>query len=142
MRGRVWMLAVFFLSCKPSAQVGGVVGVDEHPTLENTTWELADYEGRIPGASTLQFTPTEHVIQAYAGCYRISGHYKLDGTGLSITPDPVTAQSDCPGNKDSESLLISILQNTDSFELAGRQLFLKNDDKVIALFVVHTNKQQ
>lgn len=111
------------------------------PLVENTHWILTTVNGRpaIEDGSVrqgyLQLKPDDLGFHAGTGINGISGTYSLNGRSLRFTLGISTKMAGSDDAMVQERDLLQALAATQTYRIDGRELQLKVDDQVIALFV-------
>ncbi len=103
--------------------------------IENKRWVLQTLNGeQIPKQTKdiyITFKNTS-AFDGFAGCNRISGHYKMDLKTISLT-DVIATKMACP-SLEIETKLLDVLQKTNDYKIIQDHLLLMNGKDEIAKF--------
>lgn len=135
-------LVVFLLllaACRPSHQIGELVGVPKERPLENTYWVLTEMDSKP--IATINETKKLHVLlnpvtktaSGFAGCNQFTGSYTVEGKKLSIK-DLASTRMFCQETMEMETRFLQVLQEVDEFKIKEHELFLIKGDLQIAKF--------
>jgi len=131
---------IFFLAvaCRPSNQIGELVGVINERPLEETVWLLMELNGQQ--ISTVEGKPISVLYQndgnkvsGFAGCNSFTGSFIKQGTTISAKLG--STRMYCEGKMDMETEILRILNLPAKYELNGNHLYLKEKGKVVAKFL-------
>lgn len=119
----------------PSGAVLVVFGLLEQKTLTDTDWFLSQYyvggdavTTPLAGSViTATFAPDGR-LNGSAGCNTYSASYEMDGSSLKIGPVMTTkkACAEPQGVMEQEAAFLVILEQTDSYEIKGDRLILRD----------------
>ena len=137
------MLFVFIfliMACRPSNQIGELVGTINERPLEGTNWLLIELNEK--DISTVEYDKPisvfyqkeEHKVNGFAGCNSFTGGYQLDGSKIVCTPLAATRMF-CQETMEIETAFLQMLQTEHSFKMEGAHLIFKDKGKVVARFL-------
>jgi heat shock protein HslJ len=135
-------LVVFLIllaGCRPSHQIGDLVGVPKERPLENTYWVLTELEGKpiatINEAKKLHIllNPVTKTASGFAGCNQFTSSYTVEGKKLSLKNIASTRML-CQETMEIETRLLQILQEIDEYHIKEHELFLSKGDQQLAKF--------
>jgi len=136
---RLIFLLLLFAACKPSHQIGDLVGVPKERPLENTYWVLTELDGKpiatINEAKKLHvlLNPVTKTASGFAGCNQFTGEYWLAGKKLSLK-NIASTRMFCQETMETETRFLQILQEVDEFKIKEHELFLTKGDIQLAKF--------
>ena len=136
------LLVIFLLllaACRPSHQIGELVGVPKERPLENTYWVLTEMDSKP--IATINETKKLHVLlnpvtkpaSGFAGCNQFTGEYTLEGKKLSLK-NLASTRMFCQETMAIETRLLQVLQEADEFKIKEHELFLSKGDQQLAKF--------
>lgn len=111
--------------------------------LSGTNWVLSSLNGALPVAGTsitLQFGDDGTVFGS-DGCNRYNTTYTQDGNSLTINQSAgISSMMACEeAVMNQATAYATALAETNNFTASGNQLNLRNDDQVLATFVIDTD---
>jgi putative lipoprotein len=136
------LLVVFLLllaACRPSHQIGELVGVPKERPLENTYWVLIELDGKPIATSNeakkmhVLLNPVTKTASGFAGCNQFTGEYTLEGKKLSLK-NVASTRMFCQETMATETRFLQILQVVDEFKVKEHELFLSKGDQQLAKF--------
>jgi heat shock protein HslJ len=105
--------------------------------LEGTVWRLVQLDGKPVSAPadsarapSLTLLADGHKVQGSAGCNRMMGSYRLNGTSLELGPLATTRMA-CPA-MDTEQGYLKALGATTRYQIVGHTLTLFGADGPVA----------
>ncbi len=131
MKKMLWICSLLLVmgachSSKNTVKLTGVKWVLEKMNGEKIQTKETDNEMFI------QFNEADKQVNGKAACNRFFGGYEMDGRKLNFSQMGATRMT-CP-DINIESEFFKILENTDNYEIKDHQLFLRQKDKVLAVF--------
>ena len=110
---------------RPQQECGG----QTRSRVVGTQWQLRQLNGAAittKGGQQPPFfllEPEGQRLQAFSGCNRIEGTYRLEGTSLAFKRT-VTTRMACPGGNELENRFLAMLDATATFKITGTSLQL------------------
>ncbi len=136
---RVIYLVIFItMSCRPSNQIGELVGVPVLRYLEGTYWVLEELNGKVIRAVEGQKTPFVFylkggsVVRGFGGCNSFTGTFTKEGSMVSAKL--ASSRMFCEGKMDVETEFFNVLGTPYKFQLEENHLLLKDKGKLVAAF--------
>ena len=132
------------MGCRPSNQIGELVGAIQQRTLEETIWnatKLYDSDVTVAAgekAPYFKLLVDGQKLHGFGGCNNLTGTYKKDGNKLSA--QIASTRMFCDGKMDTETNLLKVLGATSSYSIKDDVLTLKADGKVVAVFKAQAEK--
>lgn len=125
------------VACRPSNQLGELVGVPEKRTLENTVWVLKELNGKViestpQRAIYLQFNSDKGSITGFGGCNSITGTYSKNGP--SIESKVASTKMFCEGMMENEAAFIKLLSQPAKYKVDKHMLYVEQGGRQVALF--------
>lgn len=124
---------------EPGKAVELAKAADASP-LASTRWSLVELGGKPPEAGLggqmpwLEFAAEDARVTGFAGCNRMSGTYRVDGSNLSFDPLMLTRRA-CPQGMGGEQELARALQETKAHRITDGALVLEAaDGRALAKF--------
>lgn len=129
---------LMLVACRPSNQIGELVGVINEQPLEGTTWLLVELHGKDISsvekkAISVHYQKVDHRATGFAGCNSFTGSYKTEGKTISATL--ASTRMFCEGKMDVESEFLKVLTGPMKHEIKGSHLYLKSKRKTVARFI-------
>lgn len=129
-------LVLSIVACRPSNQLGELVGVPEKRTLENTVWVLKELNGKSIESTAqktmyLQFNSEKESIIGFGGCNAITGTYSKNGS--SIESKIASTKMFCEGKMDDEAAFIKLLTQPAKYKVDKHLLHVEQDGHQVAL---------
>lgn len=136
----VLLFVILIMACRPSNQIGELVGVINERPLEGTNWLLIELNGKE--ISTVEYNKPISVfyqkegskVNGFAGCNSFTGSYKLEGSKIVCTPLASTKMF-CQETMDIETAFLKILQTEHTFKMEGAHMIFKEKSGVVARFI-------
>lgn len=136
----VGLLVFLIMACRPSNQIGELVGVINERPLEGTNWLLIELNGKE--ISTVEYKRPVSVfyqkegnkVNGFTGCNSFTGSYKLDGPKIVCTPLASTKMF-CQETMELETSFLQLLQTEHTFKMDGSHMIFKNKSNVVARFL-------
>ena len=136
----VLLLALLIMACRPSNQIGEMVGAINERPLEGTNWLLIELKGK--GISTVQYSKPISVyyqkdgnkVNGFAGCNSFTGSFKLEDSKIVCTPLASTRMY-CQETMDIETLFLQVLQTEHTFKMEGAHMIFRDKGEVVARFL-------
>ncbi|WP_461488691.1 META domain-containing protein [Pontibacter sp. HJ8] len=106
--------------------------------IQGSYWMLLSLQGQdlegVPDTHTayIRFEEGNDEVKGFAGCNRLTGRYQLRNDSLQLTNLSTTRMS-CP-NIEQENFMMKILDQVDSYEIAGDVLTLFHNKSAVATF--------
>lgn len=136
---RLFYLFIFIaMGCRPSNQIGELVGMPSHRPLEGTVWVLEELNGKVINAVEGEKSPfvfyynDSKAVRGFAGCNSFTGSFTKEGSIVSAKL--ASTRMFCEGKMDLETELIKVLGLSTKFLVEENHLFLKINNKVVAEF--------
>lgn len=136
---RIICLFVFVaIGCRPSNQIGDLVGVPSHRPLEGTVWVLEELNGKVINQVEGERSPfvfyydEGKAMKGFAGCNSFTGSFTKEGSMISAKL--ASTRMFCEGKMDLETEFMQVLGLTTKFKVNENHLFLKNKNEVLAEF--------
>jgi heat shock protein HslJ len=131
------ILLVVIMSCRPSHQIGELVGVPATRTLEDTVWELKELNGKAidPVAQKpiwVLFNSAKGNVSGYSGCNSFTGSYTK--TGTSIESKLASTRMFCEGKMETETAILNLLGAPAKYKVEEHMLRVELDKQVVAIF--------
>jgi heat shock protein HslJ len=107
--------------------------------IENTYWKLVELNGRPITTSPnrpeahFQLDSRKKRLQGNSGCNIISGGYELSGDRITFTRI-ISTRMACHEGMEIEQEFLKALEASNNLKLAGENLELYGDDKLLARF--------
>ncbi len=134
----VYLFIFIAIGCRPSNQIGELVGMPSHRPLEGTVWVLEELNGKVIGAVEGQKSPfvfyhsESNAARGFAGCNSFTGTFTKDGSVVSAKL--ASTRMFCEGKMDLESEFMNVLGASYKILIEENHLFLKNKGTVVAEF--------
>jgi heat shock protein HslJ len=134
---------ILFASCRPSNQIGEMVGSIQQRSLEDTVWIAVELAGKPVVASNdkapfFKLLVADHKVHGFGGCNTLNGSYIKEGNKLSA--QLITTRMFCEGKMDMEQALINALNTSVKYDIIQDVLTLKYEGKVVAIFKAEAEK--
>ncbi len=131
------ILLVLIMACKPSQQIGELVGVPATRTLEDTVWVLKELNGKAidPVAQKpiyVLFNSAQRSVSGYSGCNSFSGSYTKNG--MSIESKLASTRMFCDGKMETETTILNLLNAPAKYKVEEHMLHVELDKQVVAIF--------
>lgn len=132
------------MGCRPSNQIGELVGAIQQRTLEETIWNAIKLYGSDVAVAADEKAPyfkllvDGQALHGFGGCNSLTGTYKKDGNKLSA--QIASTRMFCDGKMDTETNLLKVLGAASSYSIKDDVLTLKADGKVVAVFKAQAEK--
>jgi len=126
-------------ACRPSNQIGELVGVTNDRPLEGTVWMLVELNGK--DISTVESTKPisvlyhqkDKMVSGFAGCNSFTGPYQTDGATISATM--TSTRLFCEGKMEIETEFLKVLNSPLKHKVEGGHLYLRDKNTVVAKFL-------
>jgi heat shock protein HslJ len=135
-----WILVFLIMACRPSNQIGELVGVINERPLEGTNWLLIELNGKEISTVALK-TPVSvfyqkegNRVNGFAGCNSFTGGYKVEGSKIVCTALASTKMF-CQETMEMETLFLNVLQAEHSYKMEGAHMILRDKEKIVARFL-------
>jgi heat shock protein HslJ len=136
----VWLLVFLIMACRPSNQIGELVGVINERPLEGTNWLLIELNGKE--ISTVEYKRPVSVfyqkegnkVNGFAGCNSFTGSYKQEGSKVICTPLASTKMF-CQETMELETSFLQLLQTEHTIKMEGAHMTFKKKSNVVARFL-------
>jgi len=133
------------LACRPSNQIGELVGNNERP-FEETVWLLVELNGKdISTVGTIKpisvrYQKEGKKVSGFAGCNSFSGTYEEDGS--TISNHLAATRMFCEGLMETETEFLKVLSSPHKHKLENGDLYMRDKNTVVAKFIaeVRTSK--
>lgn len=135
---KLFLVLILFAGCRPSNQIGEMVGAIQQRTLEETTWIAKELNGKsvetVNSEKPIYFKllVTDQKVHGFGGCNSLTGSYKKEGDKLSA--QLASTRMFCEGKMETEQALLSVLTGATKYSIQQDVLTLKNEGKVLAIF--------
>jgi len=135
----LYLLLLITVACRPSNQIGELVGVMNDRPLEGTTWLLIQLNGKdistvsSPKPMSVVFQKEENRATGYAGCNSFTGTYTKEGS--TISAKLATTRMFCEGKMEDEIAFLEILNTPHHYSQEHGHLILKSKGNVVAKFL-------
>lgn len=131
------LLSLAFTACDPSRKsAAGSNAADTDNSLLNKRWVLRELPGStLPNLERdihITFRPDGGRMDGFGGCNNISGTYTIDGRKLKI--DRVISTKMMCDNMATETKVLSVLETTNHYTVAGDEMKLLKDDELLGRF--------
>ena len=108
-------------------------------SLTGTHWQVLETQNRkwseITDKIAHLLLKRDKTIEGFSGCNKISGTYLVKGDVLLIKRELVSRKA-CPGGMEGENLLVSVLDDAESYRIEGNILeLIDQNDQVLARFL-------
>jgi heat shock protein HslJ len=108
-------------------------------SLTGTHWQVLEIQNRkwseITDKMAHLLLKRDKTIEGSSGCNKISGTYLVKGDVLLINRELVSRKA-CPGGMEGENLLVSVLDDVESYRIEGNILeLIDQNDQVLARFL-------
>ncbi len=135
----VWLFVFLIMACRPSNQIGELVGVINERPLEGTNWLLIELNGKE--ISTVDKRPVSvfylkegSKVNGFAGCNSFTGGYKQEGSKIVCTPLASTKMF-CQETMELETNFLQLLQSEHTYKMEGSHMIFKDKGEVVARFL-------
>lgn len=134
----VYLFIFIAIGCRPSNQIGELVGVPSHRPLEGTVWVLEELNGKVINAVEGQKSPFVFYysegkeVRGFGGCNSFTGSFTKEGS--MISSKLASTRMFCEGKMDLENEFMNMLGTSTKFHVEENHLFLKNKNKIVAEF--------
>lgn len=141
---KIVLLMLLIVGCRPSNQIGELVGAIQQRTLEETIWNATILYDKDVTAAAGEKAPyfkllvDGQVLHGFGGCNTLTGTYKKDGNKLSV--QIASTRMFCDGKMDIETNLLKVLGASSSYSIKDDMLTLKEGGKVVAVFKAEPEK--
>jgi heat shock protein HslJ len=129
------------LACRPSNQIGELVGVNNERPLEGTVWLLVELNGKdistvgsVKPISVL-YQREGNKVSGFAGCNSFSGTYEENGS--TINNQLAATRMFCGGLMDIETEFLKVLSTPHKHKMEGGHLYLRDKNTIVAKFIAH-----
>ena len=136
------MISIFVLvlmGCRPSNQIGELVGVINERPLEGTVWLLIELNGKpiapIEDQKSLFiiFQSEEKRVNGFGGCNSFTGSFTTSGSTINATL--ASTRMFCEGRMEVETEFMNLWSTSHKYKMEGSHLHLKNKGKIVAKFI-------
>ena len=108
-------------------------------SLTGTYWQLIEIQhsqwSEITEKRGHLLFRRDMTMEGFSGCNKISGSFLIKGDLLLVKRDPLTRTA-CPGIMEGENLLISVLDDVESYRIEGNTLeLIDRNDQILAKFL-------
>lgn len=142
----VYLIVFLITACRPSNQIGELVGAINERPLEGTKWLLVELNGKdISSVETAKpififYEKEGSKINGFAGCNSFTGTYTADGSTISVIV--ASTRMFCEGKMEVETEFLTALNTPYKYKLEGSHLLLRDKNVVVAKFLadVKTSK--
>jgi heat shock protein HslJ len=137
-------LILLVIGCRPSNQIGELVGAIQQRSLEETVWTARQLYGKEISVSNAEKAPYFKLLtdgqklHGFGGCNSLTGSYKKEGNRISA--QIAATRMYCEGKMDIEQSMLKVLGTTSSYSIKEDVLTLKADGKVVAVFKAEPEK--
>jgi len=134
----VYLFIFITIGCRPSNQIGELVGIPSHRPMEGTVWVLEELNGKVIGAVEGEKSPfvfyhhDGKAVSGFAGCNSFTGTFTKEGSMVSAKL--ASTRMFCEGKMDLENEFIKVLGLSSKFLVDENHLFLKINNRVVAEF--------
>jgi heat shock protein HslJ len=139
----LWILS---FGCRPSNQIGEMVGAINDRPLEGTVWMLVELNGKdistvesIKPISVL-FQKEGKKVSGFAGCNSFTGSYETDGATISATL--ASTRMFCEGKMEIETEFLKVLNTPYKHKVEGGHLYFRDKNIVVARFLAEIKTPQ
>lgn len=132
-----YILIIGFIACKPSNQIGEMMGVPKETTLHDTHWMAVELDGQALTADIKRpylVLSADNRVSGFGGCNTISGSYEHSGKKLTFG-NIISTKMFCESAKDLEPAFLKILTETTHYTIHDHQLVFYTQDQVRARFI-------
>lgn len=136
-------LPFFFIllgfACRPSNQIGELVGAINDRPLEGTVWLLTELNGKdISTVESLKsisvlYSKDDKKVSGFAGCNSFTGSFEMNGSEISATL--ASTRMFCEGKMEIETEFLKVLNAPHHHKVEGGHLYLRDKNTVVAKFL-------
>lgn len=136
----VYVLLFVLVGCRPSNQIGELVGFPSHRPLEGTVWVLEELNGKVINAVEGQrslfifYNKEGKTVRGFGGCNSLTGSFTTAGS--TVSAELASTRMFCDGKMELENDFMKVLGLSNKYEVDENHLFFKNQGKVVAEFHV------
>ena len=134
----IYLFVLLLISCRPSNQLGVLVGATSERPLEGTVWLLFELHEKEIGMAENEkpifvvYETTENKVRGFAGCNSFMGSFTHERSTLSATL--ASTRMFCEGKMEVETEFMKVLNTPTKYHMEENHLFLKIDGKTVAKF--------
>lgn len=140
----VYLFVLLLVACRPSNQIGELVGVPRHRPLEETVWILEEINEKVinPVEEQKSLFVLYHLegkkVEGFGGCNAFTGAYTKEG--FTVSAKLTSTRMFCEEKMDLENEFMKVLALSNKYMVEENHLFFKNKDKVVAEFHAEVKK--